>query len=258
MPLTGVKGILLDYDNTLVEGPPDGKDRWVLMSQVRAGVLPFLRETAGSDLMMQAHACLQQVLDSVAADDERGKTTFQVTDPIQRFREGLLERKAWLPDGLLEEALGLDTGAMASVLVETCALAPETRRALRDLRRAGYVLGVVFNTEFKRAWMPDIPLLGPDEDIVDAVVLAGEVGYRKPHRAIFERAAAEMGLAREQVVMVGDSLQEDIRGAKAAGLRAAVLTHQFRREPDPDGEADVVISKLSDLLEVLQEAGHVR
>lgn len=252
MPFTGVRGILLDYDNTLVEGPSEGKDRWILMSQVRAGVFPFLRETAEGDLMLQGHACLQQVLDSVAADDARGAATLQMTDPIERFREALAARNAWLPDGLLEEALGLDTGTMAGVLVESSALTPDTRRALRDLRRAGYVLGVVYNTEFKRVWMPDIPVLGPEEDVVDAVILAGDVGYRKPHPAIFQRALADLGLKPEEAVVVGDSLRDDVRGARAAGLRAAVLSHQFRQEADLDQETDAVIYNLSELLTVLQ------
>jgi putative hydrolase of the HAD superfamily len=251
MPFPGVKGILFDYDNTLVDGPPDGKDRWVLMSQVRAGVFPFLRETSGANLMLEGHACLQQVLADVARDDEAAATSHRAVDPIERLREALTERKAWLPEGLLEEALGLDTGAMAGVLVETSPLSQETRRTLRDLRRKGYVLGVVYDTEFKRAWMPDVPVLGPEEDIVDAVALAGDVGYRKPHWAIFEKALADMGLTPDEVVFVGDSLQDDIRGAKKAGLRAAILTHQFRREGDTDKEADAVIDNLSELLTVL-------
>src|SRR5918996_1320912 len=51
----------------------------------------------------------------------------------------------------------------------------------------------------------------------------------KPSRAYFEGALAELGAAPSQAVMVGDDVEADVGGAKAAGLRASrVRTGKFR------------------------------
>ncbi len=42
----------------------------------------------------------------------------------------------------------------------------------------------------------------------------------KPSEAFFAKAVADMGLTRQEVVMVGDDIEADIGGAQAAGLRA--------------------------------------
>lgn len=68
--------------------------------------------------------------------------------------------------------------------------------------------------------------------LVIETVLARRFGARapkfvhlgKPAPAIFEAACARLGLTdRSQVVMVGDQLETDIAGARAAGLRAALV-----------------------------------
>ncbi|MEO0637696.1 MAG: TIGR01459 family HAD-type hydrolase [Pseudomonadota bacterium] len=41
--------------------------------------------------------------------------------------------------------------------------------------------------------------------------------YGKPHLPIFERLQAELGLPADRILMVGDSLEHDIAGAKTAG-----------------------------------------
>lgn len=60
-------------------------------------------------------------------------------------------------------------------------------------------------------------------DLLGVVVLAQEVGARKPERAIFDAAAAAVDAAPDELVMVGDSLEEDVHGARAAGWHAVWL-----------------------------------
>ncbi len=51
----------------------------------------------------------------------------------------------------------------------------------------------------------------------------------KPTRAYFDAALAELGAAPDESVMVGDDIEADIGGAKAAGLRAVLVrTGKFR------------------------------
>jgi HAD superfamily hydrolase (TIGR01509 family) len=55
---------------------------------------------------------------------------------------------------------------------------------------------------------------------VDVLVASQEVGIAKPDPRIFRIALAQLGVAAEQAVMVGDSWSADVLGARAAGIRA--------------------------------------
>jgi FMN phosphatase YigB (HAD superfamily) len=46
---------------------------------------------------------------------------------------------------------------------------------------------------------------------------------RKPHPLIFERALSELSLDSKQVIMIGDSMGEDITGAKSVGIDAVLI-----------------------------------
>jgi putative hydrolase of the HAD superfamily len=60
------------------------------------------------------------------------------------------------------------------------------------------------------------------------------VGKRKPHPEIFGRALAELEVAPERSLFVGDRLYEDIRGAGELGM-ATVQALWFRADEHPDG-----------------------
>ena len=69
----------------------------------------------------------------------------------------------------------------------------------------------------------------------------------KPSRAYFEGALAALGAAPSEAVMVGDDVEADVGGAKAAGLRAILVrTGKFREralaaaEPKPDAVVDSI------------------
>jgi putative hydrolase of the HAD superfamily len=66
---------------------------------------------------------------------------------------------------------------------------------------------------------------------VDAIVDSRSHGRVKPHPTIFEAALVKLGVAAEDAVMVGDSLEEDIEGARALGMRA-ILIDREERHPD--------------------------
>jgi putative hydrolase of the HAD superfamily len=57
-------------------------------------------------------------------------------------------------------------------------------------------------------------------DAIDGVVSSHDVGWRKPHRAMFDRALKLAGVGPGQAFMVGDDAELDVRGAQAVGIRA--------------------------------------
>jgi HAD superfamily hydrolase (TIGR01549 family) len=89
---------------------------------------------------------------------------------------------------------------------------------LGDLRRRGLKLGLVSNTS--RDLGAFVSHHGLD---VDAWVSSGALGKVKPSPLIFRAALELLGVEAREAVMVGDSLTDDVEGARAAGLRAILL-----------------------------------
>jgi len=54
----------------------------------------------------------------------------------------------------------------------------------------------------------------------EVVVISGEIGYRKPHPRIFQHALKRLGVKPWEAVHVGNSVREDVAGAKGVGMWA--------------------------------------
>jgi putative hydrolase of the HAD superfamily len=100
--------------------------------------------------------------------------------------------------------------------------------ALRALRADGHGLVVVSNWDCA---LPD--WLGPPGllDLVDGVVTSAEVGVAKPDARVFQRALEVAGAEANQAVHVGDSPDNDVEGARSAGIRAVLLQRDGEHPP---------------------------
>ena len=112
-------------------------------------------------------------------------------------------------------------------------LASTTHALLETLRGRGLKLGLVSNAFDPPALLHrDLEQLGIAERI-DAAVFSSEVGWRKPHPAIFERALEALGVQAERALFVGDSLAADIGGAAALGMHTC-QSLWFRADDEPE------------------------
>jgi len=68
----------------------------------------------------------------------------------------------------------------------------------------------------------------------DAVVVSGDLGVGKPEPAIFEHALSLVGAEAAHAVMIGDTVERDIDGALALGLRAVWINRFGQRPPRED------------------------
>jgi len=80
------------------------------------------------------------------------------------------------------------------------------------------------------------------------VLTSAEAGYRKPDAAIFRCALAQMGLSPREAIHVGDSVAEDVAGARNAGITPILL----RRS----GDAVEGVITIGQLTEVTRHLGH--
>jgi putative hydrolase of the HAD superfamily len=95
--------------------------------------------------------------------------------------------------------------------------------ALMDLRDRGLRLAVVSNWDWSLSdVLGGLGLLA----LFDAVITSAEVGAAKPDAAIFEAALGAVGCTAADAVHVGDSVEKDVEGARAAGLRAFLLARE--------------------------------
>ncbi len=94
------------------------------------------------------------------------------------------------------------------------------------------------------------------EGLVSAAVSSSQHGYLKPHPSIFEAALHLLGVPAGEAVMVGDSVGQDIAGARRAGMRAILVRRGAADEPFGGlVEGDVpVITTLRELLPLLEQA----
>jgi putative hydrolase of the HAD superfamily len=89
-------------------------------------------------------------------------------------------------------------------------------RTIKALRSSGIKVGILTNgpSTLQRSVISSLGF----EDIVDAVVISEEVGFRKPQNEIYSLILSKLSVVASHSVMVGDSLEADIEGALAAGL----------------------------------------
>jgi len=83
---------------------------------------------------------------------------------------------------------------------------------LARLRETGLRTAIVSNTPWgspSKPWRQELERLGL-LTLVDVAVFCGDVGWRKPAREIFLRAAADLGVDCRQCVFVGDELQASV------------------------------------------------
>lgn len=89
--------------------------------------------------------------------------------------------------------------------------------ALARLRERGYATGVVSNFDRRLHGILAGLELSP---LLDVVVLPSDARAEKPNPAIFALALERLGIGARAAVFVGDHPEEDVLGARRAGLMA--------------------------------------
>ena len=151
---------------------------------------------------------------------------------------------------LTDEELGRFLEAEHAAWEPARVLGSTTHALLEALRSRGLRLGLVSNA-FDPGWLlhRDLAQMGIAERI-DYAVFSSEVGKRKPHPEIFERALEALEVAPDEALFVGDRLYEDVRGAAQVGL-TTVQAVWFRADEHPDGgEPDYQAFTQMDVLNV--------
>lgn len=199
-----ISAVLLDAFGTLVELEPPGP-------HLRAG----LERLAG-----------------VQVSDEEAAAAFEAE--IAYYREHHLEGH----DGpsledlrdrcakVLAEELGLtraaDFEAVRAAMLGALRFNayPDAAPALTTIRRNGVRVVAVSNWDCS---LPEVLGRAGLSSLLDGVVSSAEVGAEKPDPEPFSAALECARAAPAQALHVGDSLEQDVRGARAAGVHGVLL-----------------------------------
>ncbi len=199
-----MRGLLLDYGGTLVEetayDPRAGNEALLNLASYRPPSLT-----------------INQVLDRARIVTERvadRRDEFGIETPwpsLTRLIYDFLGVRFDLAPAELELAFW-----KASVTTEAM---PGARQAMIEFHRRGIPMAVVSNCSFG----PDVLRYelakhGLAEHLA-FIMVSAEYAVRKPNPLLFTTAAGRLGVPPEDTWFVGDRLDTDIAGAKAAGMR---------------------------------------
>jgi putative hydrolase of the HAD superfamily len=107
-------------------------------------------------------------------------------------------------------------------------LYPETLGVLKNLKEQGYELGVVSN--FDTRLFNVLRGLGL-ADLFETVTISSLAHAAKPSPKIFRSALDKHAMDPDDAVHVGDSLRDDIGGAKEAGLATVLISRESDVRP---------------------------
>lgn len=139
---------------------------------------------------------------------------------------------------VMHEALdvpGLEQAAVRRAMIDALEFTPfpDAEPALRALRRRGLRLVVVSNWDCSLGHWLEVAGL---RRLLDAAVSSAEVGEPKPSAAAFRAGLVAAGVEAHEALHAGDSLANDVQGARAAGIRAVLVD---RRGAAPAGVQSV-------------------
>ncbi len=208
-----MKGIIFDFWGTLVEnGTYSPMKQTYKMLRIR---LPFSQFVVKFEKIFMTK-------------------TFQ--SKAESFKEVCKEFNLNCPDFVIDKLIGLWNKNM--LLAQPY---DETEEALKKLKEKGIKLAIATNN-------PDqtIELVLEKFNLkqyFDVILISCKEGKLKIDKEFYQKAAKKLGLKKEEVIIVGDSIPSDIKGAENAGIKSILVDRRNTRDFE---------NKITDLKQLLE------
>lgn len=214
-----IRGILFDLDFTLVDNDVGWRRLWPSVAERFAARYPGFDP---AEFESRSYAFADGHYELLL----RGDIDFDT------YRRDYV-RHGVEPWGQLDDELLAAYNEARNRSVDLIELFEDAVETIRGLRAHGLKIGILTNgpSELQRRKLRRIGI----EREVDAVAVSEEIGASKPDPLAYERAVAMLGLPPGEVAMVGDHVVNDVAGALAAGLAAAVWVERRPGELLPEG-----------------------
>ncbi len=124
---------------------------------------------------------------------------------------------------------------------------------IRDAQERGLMVALVCNTGRTpgKVLRELLKLLG-FEHCFHALYFSDEVRLRKPAKDLFDKALQRFVVAPGEALHVGDRIETDVAGARAAGMLSALLRTPGA-PPPPPGAADYLLDDIKSLSAVFEQ-----
>ena len=245
MPRNFIRAILFDFGGTLMHGrrnwaPIVAKADDALTNYIRSQGMEVSLNTFSTEFRKRLNEYFHQ----------REKDLLETTYTFV-LRE-LLKDKGY--SDVSSEVIRSALDALFSVTQDNWVLEDDAILTLDTLKEKGYNLGIVSNAGDDA----DVQQLAKGFGInkyFDFILTSAACSYRKPHPRIFELALSNWYRLPSEAVMIGDTLDADIRGAQQAGLYSVWIS----RRADPvtkeqaQIEPDAEVNNLSEFPAVLDQ-----
>ena len=108
-----------------------------------------------------------------------------------------------------------------------------------------YTLGIISNFAIPECVYELLNKHGLDK-FFDVVVVSAAVNKRKPSPEIFNSTLKMLGVSAAETVFVGDTVDADVEGPKAVGMKTVYIERRVEKEPRKV-EPDQIIKSLGEL-----------
>jgi len=222
-----IAGVVFDAVGTLIRPEPSVAEAYTAAAR-RQGI-----ELDVTEIKSRFHTHFHQ--DRV--DGPRGFLSTDETTEYRRWRGIVSKVLPEIPDpDTAFEELWVHFGQP-----ERWSIFPDVVATIQGLRDLG--LDVWVGSNFDSRLRPVIAGFPELAWLVPKLVISSEVGYRKPHPNFFRAVCERMGLRPDQVLCVGDDIENDVLGAQRAGLEGLYV--------DRGGRGDGRYPSVGDLTELI-------
>jgi HAD superfamily hydrolase (TIGR01662 family) len=247
-----IRAALLDLGNTILEYSLDGRWREFLLRRLEE-MHPLVCEVVGA-VSLPAGEFAAAVGGIIGGERARAiERSGQSWHFAQRLEEGLAAVGLRADGNSLErltdffyEPIRACNGPYA-----------DTSEALDMLRSQGVRLAIITNSP----WDTPARLLRGDVEqwdlcrFFDGFICSGEAPWRKPNPSFMLAAAEALGVPAEECLVVGDRLESDTAGARAAGMRCVWMNRAGAPAPADAPRADWAAKSLFEVAEILRSEG---
>lgn len=130
-------------------------------------------------------------------------------------------------------------------------IAPDAGAVVRAMAEQGLRVGLISNTGVTPGFAIRRLLQAAGfGNLLSTQTYSDELGTGKPVRAAFQVTLHRMGVGPHEAVHIGDDLDLDVAGAKAAGMRVVLLATE--RTTGGEHNADAVALELREVVEIVR------
>ena len=163
------------------------------------------------------------------------------------LRDLILPHAPNISDAHITQALR----AMYKVTQTNWKVEPDAAATLRAIQRRGFRIGAISNGSYDWNALELLNRAGLGR-YFEMVLTSDAHGMRKPDPSIFRAALEHFHVEAERALMIGDSYEADILGARALGIRTVWITRRVARAVvAATAEPDITLAALRGLPDML-------